>query len=242
MMRPEEIATELLRRWWIIAIAAAVAALVAYAATSSQEKTYTASARVMAIAEPPDYWLDLYAKNRLASYKDLIGNWEFVRQALADAGSDIDPNHATSVLALGHNPDSNVLQIVVTDTDPSRAAAIVNALADGFVKRNAAENERLLNEPRTEDGRAPGRVEMLKLDSPGPPDVPSGPRVRVNTVAGGLLGIVAGLMIAVALLYLDDTLKKATDLERYLELPMLATVPDDLGHQTGTAADGGRLQ
>jgi uncharacterized protein involved in exopolysaccharide biosynthesis len=131
MMRPEEIATELLRRWWIIAIAAAVAALVAYAATSSQEKTYTASARVMAIAEPPDYWLDLYAKNRLASYKDLIGNWEFVRQALADAGSDIDPNHATSVLALGHNPDSNVLQIVVTDTDPSRAAAIVNALADG---------------------------------------------------------------------------------------------------------------
>jgi capsular polysaccharide biosynthesis protein len=225
-MRPEEIALALLRRWWIVAIAALVAASVAYIATSSQDKTYTVSGRVMAIAEPPDYWMDLYAKNRLASYRDLISNWEFVRQALADAGSDIDPNHASAVLATGHNPDANIVQLVVTDTDPVRAAAIVNALADAFVRRNAEENERLLAQPRAEDGRAPGRVEMLKLDNPSPPATPSGPRVRVNTAAGGILGIVAGLMIAFALLYLDDTLKKTLDLERYLQLPVLASVPD----------------
>ncbi|HYI13780.1 MAG TPA: Wzz/FepE/Etk N-terminal domain-containing protein, partial [Thermomicrobiales bacterium] len=63
-MRPEEIALALLRRWWIVALAALAAALVAYVATSSQPKTYTVSTRVMAVAEPPDYWMDLYAKNR----------------------------------------------------------------------------------------------------------------------------------------------------------------------------------
>ena len=225
-MRPEEIALALLRRWWIVALAALVAAAVAYAGTSAQEKTYTASARVMAVAEPPDYWLDLYAKNRLASYKDLIGNWQFVSDSLRAAGLDIDPGLAVSRLSLGHNPDTNTVQVVVNDTDPARAAAIVNALADGFVARNSAENEELLAEPRGEGAGPPGRVEMLKLETPGPPAAASGPRVKVNTLAAGVLGGVAGLMIAFALLYLDDTLKRPIDLERYLELPLLATVPD----------------
>jgi len=225
-MRPEEIALALLRRWWIVALAALAAALVAYVATSSQPKTYTVSTRVMAVAEPPDYWMDLYAKNRLASYKDLINNWEFVRWSLEQAGSDIDPGLAQSKLELGHNPDSNIVQIVANDTDPERAATIVNALADGFVLANAAENEELLQRPRPEDAGLPLMVTMLKLETPSAPTMASGPRVKVNTLAAGVLGAVAGLMLTFGLLYLDDTLKKTVDLERYLELPVLARIPD----------------
>lgn len=241
-MRPEEIALALARLWWIVALAALAAALVAYVGTAEQDKTYVVNARVMAIAEPPDYWLDLYAKNRLASYKDLISNWEFVSESLAEAGTGIDPGLASSKLALEHNPDSNIVQIVVTDTEAERAAAIVNALADGFVRRNGAENERLLNAPRAEDAGPPGRIEMLKLDTPSAPTTASGPRIRVNTVAGGVLGAVAGLMLAFFLLYLDDTLKKSADLDRYLSLPILASVPDtDLndGRRTPSAAIAG---
>jgi capsular polysaccharide biosynthesis protein len=225
-MRPEEIALALLRRWWIVALAALAAALVAYAGTIQQEKTYTASARVMAVAQPPDYWLDLYANNRLASYKELIGNWQFVSDSLQAAGSAIDPGLAASRLSLGHNPDTNTVQIVVTDSDPARAAEIVNALADGFVQRNAEENEQLLTEPRSADVAPPGRVVMLKLDTPGPPTEASGPRVRVNTLAAAILGAVAGIMILFALLFLDDTLTRPVDLERYLQLPLLARVPE----------------
>lgn len=225
-MRPEEIALALLRRWWIVALAALAAASVAYVTTSSQPKTYTVSTRVMAVAEPPDYWMDLYAKNRLASYKDLIDNWEFVRWSLEQAGSDLDPSLAQSKIALGHNPDSNIVQIVANDTEPERAATIVNALADGFVLRNAEENEQLLQRPRPEDAGLPLMVTMLKLETPGAPTTASGPRVKVNTLAAGVLGAVAGLMLAFGLLYLDDTLKKAAELERYLELPVLAHVPE----------------
>jgi capsular polysaccharide biosynthesis protein len=241
-MRPEEIALALLRRWWIVALAAIAAALVAYVGTASQAKTYTVSARVMAVAEPPDYWLDLYAKNRLASYKDLISNWEFIVESLEEANTGIDPGVASSELALGHNPDSNIVQIVVEDTDPQRAATIVNALADGFVRRNAAENERLLEEPRAADAGPPGRVEMLKLDTPTAPTTASGPRVRVNTLAGAALGAVAGLMLAFLLLYLDDTLKKTADLDHYLELPVLASVPDEGRPSAAAAIAGGQTR
>ena len=225
MMRPEEIALVMLRRWWIIALAALVAAMVGYVGTRREPKTYTASARLMAVAQPPDYWLDLYAKNRLASYKDLIGNWEFIAGALSAANTGIDPSLAQSELTLAHNPDTNTVQIVVTDTQPERAAVIVNALADGFVRRNAADNERLLAAPRAADAATPGTVELLKLDTPGPPTTASGPRVKVNTLAAGLLGGVAGLLVVFATIYSDDTLKRQVDLDRYLELPTLAVVP-----------------
>jgi capsular polysaccharide biosynthesis protein len=238
-MRPEEIALALARRWWIVALAALAAALVAYAATSSQPKTYSVSTRVMAIAEPPDYWMDLYAKNRLASYKDLINNWEFVRWSLEQAGSDLDPGLAQSKLVLGHNPDSNIVQIVADDTDPERAATIVNAVADGFVLRNAQENDELLQRPRPSDAPLPGMVTMLKLETPGAPTTASGPRVKVNTLAAGVLGAVAGLMFAFGLLYLDDTLKKTADLERYLELPVLARVPDGQSNVAGSEGRAG---
>jgi capsular polysaccharide biosynthesis protein len=228
MMRPEEIAIALLRRWWVILIAAAVAAGVAYAGTASQEKTYVVSTRIMAIAEPPDYWMDLYAKNRLASYRDLINNWEFVSFALEEAGSDIDPGLAQSKLALGHNPDSNIVQIVVTDTDPVRAAEIANALADGFVSRNDAENDRIVARQTSMQNQYPGRVNMEKLETPSAPEHPSGPRVRVNTIAGGVLGAVAGVLLAFGFVYFDDTLKSRRDLERYLDWPVIGTIPPDI--------------
>jgi len=227
MMRPEEIAVAILRRWWVILIAAAVAAGVAYTGTASQEKTYVVSTRIMAIAEPPDYWMDLYAKNRLASYRDLINNWEFVSFALEEAGSDIDPGLAQSKLALGHNPDANIVQIVVTDTDPERAAVIANALADGFVIRNDAENERIIAQQTSIQNQYPGRVNMEKLETPSAPDQPSGPRVRVNTLAGGFLGAVAGVVLAFGFVYFDDTLKSRRDLERYLDWPVIGTIPPD---------------
>ncbi len=226
MMRPEEILRDVLRKWWIIVIAAIAAATVAYVATVSQPEEYTVSVRMMAVAEPPDYWLDLYAKNRLASYKDLINSWRFVSEALESANLDIDPGLAQSKLQLAHNAEANTVQIVVIDTDPARAADIANALAVAFVERNEEQNEAIVAQVRDIEERYAGRVEMLVLETATPPTTPSGPRVRVNTVAGGLLGALAGAVLVFLLLYRDDTLKSPPDLERYLGEPLLATVPD----------------
>lgn len=229
MMRPEEIALAMLRRWWIVALAALAAATIAYIGTASQPDTYMVSTRVMAIAEPPDYWMDLYAKNRLASYRDIIGQWEFISESLQEAGSDIDPGLAQSKLSLAHTPETNIVRIIVTDTQPERPAVIANALADGFVRWNEAENERVLELQTNEDNQFPGRVNMEKLGTPSAPTEPSGPRVRVNTLAGGVLGAVAGMMVVFGTIYLDDTLKTRRDLERYLEWPVLGSIPPPAG-------------
>lgn len=227
MMRPEEIVVAVLHRAWIIVVAMMVAAVVAFAGTSLEPKTYTVSAQLMAVSQPPDYWIDLYAKNRLASYRDLITTWTFISDALAHAGTDIPVEVAAPKVAVAHNPDANTVRIIVTDTDPQRGATIVNALADEFVRQNDAQNEEILARPRPSYQQPPTVVSVMKLDTPSAPTDPSGPRVKVNTLAGAVAGALAGACIVFVLIYRDDTLKSRADLERYLEMPILASVTPD---------------
>ncbi len=225
-MRPEDYILIVARRWWLVVIAAMVAAVVAYAYTSAQPTTYQTSTQLMAVAQPPDYWLDLYAKNRLVSYMDQINNWSFVASALKQANLNIDPSQVMGKLSVGHNPDANTVQIVMTDTDPKRAAAVVNALGDAFVAKGAADAAQVVKTYTSSTDSAPhGTVEILKLDTPGPPQTPIGPRVKLNTVAAALLGTVFGVLLTFVVEYFDDTLRTEDDVDRYLEIPTLVGIP-----------------
>ena len=224
-MRPEEYLLIVLRRWWLVVLAAVVAATVAFVYTNAQPTTYQTSTQMMAIAQPPDYWLDLYAKNRLASYMSLINNWDFVAAALKTANLNIDPSQVMGKLALGHNPDANTIQIVMTDTDPHRAASVVNALADAFVSKSAADNQQIVKNFTSPTTQTPaGTVQILKLETPSAPTTPTGPRVKLNTAAGALLGAVFGVILTFVVEYFDDTLRSEADVERYLELPTLVGI------------------
>jgi capsular polysaccharide biosynthesis protein len=225
-VRPEEYLLIIARRWWLVLIALVVEAGAGYIYSSTQDETYQTSARLMAIAEPPDYWMDLYAKNRLASYRDLIDNYDFVAGALQQADHDIDPGHATSALSMGHNPDSNVVHIIVNDTDPDRAATIVNAVADAFVQQSEQDNE-AMRETYAEDENAPltGTVRIAKLDNPSAPETPTGPRTRLNTAAAAFLGLAFGVLLTFGVAYFEDAIRRPEDIERYLDLPTIGSIP-----------------
>ena len=224
-MRPEEYALIVLRRWWLVLLAALVAGGVAFLYSNAQPLTYQVSTRLMAIAEPPDYWMDLYAKNRLASYKNMIDNGDFVASALKQAGLTIDPGQAMSTLSLGDDHDGNVIKIVVIDTDPERAAAVANALASGFVARAASDNQQIVTDYPQPDGQKRGTVEIVKLETPSAPQTPIGPRVKLNTAAAALLGLAFGVLLTFGAAYFDDTLRSEEDIDRYLALPTIIEVP-----------------
>lgn len=225
-MRPEEYALIVARRWWLPILAMIAASVAGFLYTSAQPTTYQTSSTLMAIAEPPDYWLDLYAKNRLSSYHNLISNWDFVTSALQEAGLDLDTEHTLRSLSLSHNADANTLHIIVTDSDPNRPAAVANALANAFVEQSKLDNERTAAVYRpTADSQPRGIVRIEKLTTPAPPTLPTKPPVQLNTAAAALLGLAFGILLTFAVEYLDDTLRTDQDVDRYLELPTLAGIP-----------------
>jgi uncharacterized protein involved in exopolysaccharide biosynthesis len=57
------------------------------------------------------------------------------------------------------------------------------------------------------------------------PDEPIKPNQKLNLAIGGVLGVMLGVMLVFFMEYLDNTIKTADDIERYLGLPVLGLIP-----------------
>jgi capsular polysaccharide biosynthesis protein len=241
-MRPEVYLQVLLRRWWLVPLIAITAALVAFVYTDRQARIYNSSTTLSVSGEPLEYFLDLAAKNRLAPLKPVITSGEVATRAAAR--DELRPYHLDAgtilgMLAVAHNPDTNTIQIAASDTDPARAAAVVNAVAAAFIGYVNEDNRRLLaifprfNQDGTPILLADGslapinRVTVTQLGLAGPSSVPSAPRPKLNAAAGGILGVAIALVLAVALEYFNDTLRTTDDIRRHLELPTLVGIPGE---------------
>lgn len=69
---------------------------------------------------------------------------------------------------------------------------------------------------------------------------PVSPNVTMNLVLGAVVGLIFGIGIAFFLEFLDTSVKSLEDVERYLQVPVLAVIPKDVGvlhRQSGMSPD-----
>jgi polysaccharide biosynthesis transport protein len=70
--------------------------------------------------------------------------------------------------------------------------------------------------------------------------VPVSPNVTLNLALGAVVGLIFGVGVAFFLEYLDTSVKSLEDVERYLQVPVLAVIPKDVGvlyKQSGMSPD-----
>ena len=113
---------------------------------------------------------------------------------------------------------SGQIQIEADDVDPSRVEAIVLETARVFEEQHAARNQGI----PTQD-----RAIVSILDRPTPARL-VWPQTGVIAGAAVLLGLFVGALLALAIDYLDDTLKTAADVERALGTVTLGRIPGPL--------------
>ncbi len=66
-------------------------------------------------------------------------------------------------------------------------------------------------------------------DNPVLAEKPVSPKVELNLILGLVVGLVFGVGIAFFLEYIDTSVKSLEDVERYLQVPVLAVIPKDVG-------------
>ncbi|MBU6170473.1 MAG: polysaccharide biosynthesis tyrosine autokinase [Verrucomicrobia bacterium] len=140
------------------------------------------------------------------------------------------------------------LKSVEAMKDETREEAIKRGLdAQDYVdaKRDFETDQELLQTMRlkqmgeTISSRMPPES-VLVHDSPTISEAPVSPNVTLNLVLGAVVGLIFGVGIAFFLEYLDTSIKSLEDVERYLQVPVLAVIPKDISlihRQRGSSPD-----
>jgi len=134
-MEIKELIAPLKRWWWLILGAGLVAAAASFLATLRQPPTYMATTTLMiggTINDPNPSSNEFYLTQQLAATYADIAMREPVRNATRQAlGLPWLPSYSAAAL-----PNSQVIEITVTDTVPERAQAVASELANQLILRS----------------------------------------------------------------------------------------------------------
>lgn len=203
------------RSWRVVLLAGLVGAAGAYAYSKLETPIYRSSARVYVMPVKPDFGNVMFIQNVVRQYSQILIADRFLASVSEQLQLDLPIEVLRKKIATSGTSDDLVIQVDVDDEDPGRAQAVARQLAKTFMQDQEA---------RMKDVSKDNRIEVRTYDEPTPP-ILLRPKTRVNVAAGLMLGLLIGALCAFALEYLDDTIKSSEDVERYVALPVMGSIP-----------------
>lgn len=207
----------LVRRGWIVVLAVAITAGAAFALSRLQTPVYRATQRVLMQPARNDFGLTETLRILLRSWVVYLDTEQQAQNAIDRLSLDMTAGELLRYTTISSDPTQLTVQIDVDMEDGPLAARIAYELG------------LLLKEYRDEENRdldRQDRIDAIVLDT-----ATYGlhrPRTAVNTLAGGVLGLLIGGGVVFALEYLESNIvRRKEDVERFLELPVLAAIPAD---------------
>ena len=214
------------KRGWIIIVVAIIAAASAFGFSKMQTPIYSASVKLSVVpARATDWGSNNSLKDLLRNYAENIRTHKMATEVINRAQLDMDTTTFLSKLFV--NPDSSTftLELEARDRDPKVAMDMVDTMAQVFAQDRDQWNQQ-------QDKR--DRIEIKMLDSVYNLGYEQySPKTRVNTLAGGLFGVLVGVLVIFFLEWLElDTIRTATDVERAIGVAVLGSIPPLSGDVT----------
>lgn len=178
---------------------------------------YTATTEVYILSkqDPEQKMLttsDLAFATYLANdYEILIVSESVLDEVKESLNLDLTTAQIASMISVELKEDTRIMDISVTSPDPQLSKDIADKVCE------------VANEKTKEvmDG-----LEAVKpVDEAKVPKNPSSPNVKKYTLLGLILGVGISVIIIAIMFVLDDTIKTPEDIERYLDVSVLASIP-----------------
>ncbi|MEG0962446.1 MAG: Wzz/FepE/Etk N-terminal domain-containing protein [Lachnospiraceae bacterium] len=212
-----ELLSVLLSKWQIILLSGVVVAMIAFGISKFiLPPVYESTTGILVLDQQSNQTLtitDLQTGTQLAKdYEVLVGDRTVVEQVIREMNLDMSYEAFLGIMTISTRTDTRILSITVEDYDPYQAMNIANK-----VREIATEH--------IEDIMDINSVKVVAEANL--PTSASGPNVMKWTMIGGLLGIFISVGIALMFYLLNDSIKTPDDIERYLGLSTLGSIPID---------------
>lgn len=204
------------RRGWIMVLLAVLAGGAAYFLTKGEQPIYRSIQTVLIQPARSDNGLTISSKDLLANYSLLLQSTYTASTVIDQLQLDMTPQALYSVVKVV--PDSLTLSIKISVDlpDGEMANRVAKAWGEQLVQYRNAENQKVARSDQVN-----ARLQddpTYSLDHPRP---------TINAAAGAILGVIIGAIIIFVLEFLESSVvRRREDLERIIEIPVLATIPE----------------
>lgn len=206
------------RRGWIAILVAVISAGVAFGVSKMQTPVYSAFTQLSVQPARADWGLSNTLKDLLRNYVANIQTHTTAQEVIDRAQLDMSTSDLLSKLFLSPDASTFTIKIEARDTDPEVAYAIVDTVAKVFIDQRNAWNAK-------QDKR--DRIDVVMLDSVYNLGYQQyKPKTKINTLAGGLFGLMVGFLVIFFLEWLEKgNIRTNDDVERLLGVTVLGQIP-----------------
>ncbi len=178
--------------------------------------SYTSSTKVYILQSNDDSKITLgniqVSTQLTKDFEQLISSRIITDEVVSRLNLSTTSAQLSKMISVSSANDTRIVEISVSNSDPYLAKDIADCV------RNVA-SEKAVEIMNLED--------INTVEEANFPATPTSPNVKLNTVIGGILGLVLSTIVFMIVFALDDKIKTAKDVETYLNLPVLAVIPRD---------------
>jgi capsular polysaccharide biosynthesis protein len=223
------------QRGWIIILVALIAAGSAYGVSKLQTPVYSASTRLSVEPARPDWGLSSTLKDLLRGYTEQIKTHTVAQEVIDRAQLDMQTIDLLGKLFVSPDASTFTIKIEARDTDPEVAYAIVDMVATVFIEQRDTWNQKQDRQDQ---------VDVSMLDSVYSLGYQQyRPDTKINTLAGGLFGLMVGCVVVFFLEWLTQGIMRTSiDVERTLDVLVLGQIPPHTGYTPSATTPEGRTK
>ncbi len=203
------------KRWWIILLVTLLTAGAAYGFSAIQTPVYKSTIQLSVWPARIDNGAQLAAKSLLRAFAVYVDSDTFAQRVINQLQLEMEAKALNEAVTIESKDEDFLIQIDVLNTDGEQANRIAKAWAEKVVEWRNQENQ----EQRKED-----RVEAAIVQEPSYGKFR--PQTTLNTVAGGILGLMLGGLIVFVLEWIESgVLRTPEDVERAMGMTVLGAIP-----------------
>ena len=204
------------QRGWIIVAMALLTAAAAFGFSRMQTEVFKSNLTLLVRPARTDFGQSQAAKELLGNYELWLNSSYRAQQVINQLQLDMTADQLLGDFEVSSDNFRLAVNLSVENTDPNLANDIARVWGELLIQDQRNENDR----NRQED-----RIDIRFQDDPR-----AGldrPNTTINTAAGFVFGAILGVIVIFVLEWVQSgVVRRAEDVERYLELPIIGQIPN----------------